>query len=712
MKKYRLFMIPLFQRSILGAMAAFLSAGIASAEVLFWHHGDTDPDSPAERWGPPVFGTTSPAPYSSNYTVEPVLDSGVKSWSVIDLSTAANSRIQYVSRDLTVLQKNHANNNGWSLKSRLRVVNTPDAVDGAIYMAYYSGTKAFQASFGSNSSGQAMVQLSGVGGSTWTASSGGYHDYELIYDPTTSSATLLVDGVAVISGYEGSALTTNSRVAWGSGNGAGTGISNWNLLEFSVVPSIGDRRELFVDDYLIQNLDGLSLKLHEPKDEGRVYTFNGTHEGPGSAYVTVINDPANGSSYPYRAYFRGMNINKFTSYAVSADGINWVRPSDNFLHPFPTSNEIRENFSPFVDNSPGTSSTHRYKAIGGMGGLWAFYSSDGLNWTEYNGGSPVITSAQIDACDFAKYPASHPTKAGLPNYYQLFDSMNVPFWSESENCYLIYLRIHFLDPYPAGTRRIIRAKSTDFINWTDFQLMEYDGPEMDHQQHYTSQTHPYYRAPHLYIATPGRHYQNRMGPGSTDHTADTAFMVTRGGNAYTRLFTGALVRPGLGANSWITRTNWVARGVVQTYQIDDLTGLPDTDKPEMSLYVSENFGTSDNHLRRMSLRLDGFASVHAPHTPSSQPEASMLTKPFIFTGNQLSLNMATSAGGGITVEVLNRSGDTVLLQSDELIGDTLDGRVFSGTDKTTLAGLAGTPVRLRFVMNEADLYSIRFLSEP
>ena len=38
--------------------------------------------------------------------------------------------------------------------------------------------------------------------------------------------------------------------------------------------NIGSRRELFVDDYLIDNLDGLTLKLHEPHPAGTAIAFN------------------------------------------------------------------------------------------------------------------------------------------------------------------------------------------------------------------------------------------------------------------------------------------------------------------------------------------------------------------------------------------------------------------------------------------------------
>ena len=51
---------------------------------------------------------------------------------------------------------------------------------------------------------------------------------------------------------------------------------------------IGSRRELSVDHYLIERLDGTELRLHRPVDEGRVLAFDAPWEGPFCAYVTVI----------------------------------------------------------------------------------------------------------------------------------------------------------------------------------------------------------------------------------------------------------------------------------------------------------------------------------------------------------------------------------------------------------------------------------------
>ena len=63
---------------------------------------------------------------------------------------------------------------------------------------------------------------------------------------------------------------------------------------------IGSRLELFVDDYLIESMDGVRLKLHEPVSAGKVLVFNKPWEGVTCDYILVFKDDDR-----YRMYYRG-----------------------------------------------------------------------------------------------------------------------------------------------------------------------------------------------------------------------------------------------------------------------------------------------------------------------------------------------------------------------------------------------------------------------
>ena len=56
----------------------------------------------------------------------------------------------------------------------------------------------------------------------------------------------------------------------------------------------------------------------------------------------------------------------------------------------------------------------------------------------------------------------------------------------------------------------------------------------------------------------------------------------------------------------------------------------------------------------MTLRLDGFASVHAPYAGGQ-----MLSKPLTFSGRGLEINYSTSAAGYIRVELQRPDGSPV-----------------------------------------------------
>jgi hypothetical protein len=114
------------------------------------------------------------------------------------------------------------------------------------------------------------------------------------------------------------------------------------------------------------------------------------------------------------------------------------------------------------------------------------------------------------------------------------------------------------------------------------------------------------------------------------------------------------------------------------------------------------------HIERLLLRTDGFASVSAPWTGGE-----MVTKPITFTGKALELNYRTGAPGFVRVEIQDAAGTPIpghtLDECPEIIGDEIE-RIVAWKQGTDGSRLAGQPVRLRFVMKDADLYSIRFTS--
>ncbi|NLG29539.1 MAG: hypothetical protein GX557_16645, partial [Chloroflexi bacterium] len=216
----------------------------------------------------------------------------------------------------------------------------------------------------------------------------------------------------------------------------------------------------------------------------------------------------------------------------------------------------------------------------------------------------------------------------------------------------------------------------DFVHWTPGVRTEANLPG---EHLYTSATHPYYRAPHIYIALPTRLMEER------GCSTDILLMSSRGGPHFDRTFHEAFIRPGLDPAEWTNRANYAAENVVPT------------GPAEMSIYVRG---------RRYALRTDGFVALNAGYGGGE-----VLTHPLVFAGRQLLVNYATSASGALRVELQDAEGHPLpgyaLRDCPPLVGNEIERPVAWGAGDD-LSEFVGCPVRLRFALQDADLFSVRF----
>jgi len=84
----------------------------------------------------------------------------------------------------------------------------------------------------------------------------------------------------------------------------------------------------------------------------------------------------------------------------------------------------------------------------------------------------------------------------------------------------------------------------------------------------------------------------------------------------------------------------------------------------------------------------------------------------VFTGSRLILNFSTSAAGSIRVELQDAAGRALegfkLAECDEVFGDSLERTVTWREGQSDLHPHVGQTCRLRIVMKDADLFSVRF----
>ncbi|MXZ21309.1 MAG: hypothetical protein F4Y84_12030 [Caldilineaceae bacterium SB0665_bin_25] len=519
--------------------------------------------------------------------------------------------------------------------------------------------------------------------------------------------------------------------------------------EGAIPVDVGSRLELMVDDYLAARLGGgARRRLNSPVPREIAVRLDAPWEGNASGGFTVFEDEGR-----YRMYYRGQNFvyggkelgtpgGKYICYAKSADGIHWEMPElglvefngskkNNIL--LDAGEILNGMFSPFKDGNPACPAEARYKAFalmqrGHARGLWAYGSPDGIQWSRMSDG-PVITKG-------------------------LLDTQNLAFWDGERGEYRAYHRNEFRlpqtgeEPYGAHPvrsragadrtesqgasgrggsglrgsrygRDILTATSSDFIHWTDSVYVSYN--EGRPSELYSNQVTPYFRAPHLFLGFPTRYVERgwseelealpevehrRMRAAISERygtaLTDGMFMNSRDGYNF-NLWPESFIRPGLRPRgNWTYGDNFQNWGIVTTPSAS--AGAP----AELSFYLREGYWRDGvSALRRYTMRIDGFASVQAPLEGGE-----LVTKPLVFAGRELVLNFSASAAGSVRVELLRDQMNIPvegysLEECVEALGDDLE-RVVRWKDGRELAGLAGTPIRLRFVLSDADLYSFRF----
>jgi hypothetical protein len=476
---------------------------------------------------------------------------------------------------------------------------------------------------------------------------------------------------------------------------------------------IGGRLELMVDDYLIESMTGnASLQLHSPERREIVFRTDAPWEGNASAFQSVFRD-----GDLYRMYYRGLHYRHsgapaqaledhpwYLCYAESDDGIHWRRPQLGIVE-FGGSTANNIILSPdmveeiggdpahtavFRDANPDCPPEGRYKIIilgSKPHGLYALRSADGIHFSLMST-EPIQTEGA-------------------------FDSQNLAFWDPVLGAYREYHR-----GFKDGVRGIMTASSKDLLHFPAPTWVEFPGAVKEHL--YTNAVQPYYRAPHILMGFPMRYTERGFSepvfalPGLEERLArakahprygmavtDALYMTSRDGLTFRR-WPEAFIRPGpRQRESWVYGDNFVFWGMVQTRSpIED---APD----EISLYATESYweGTG-TAIRRYALRLDGFVSAGA-----SAAGGEVLTKPLVFEGGNLTINFETSGAGGIRVEVQDADGEPIegytLDDCPEILGDSIE-HVVRWNQGGDVRPLQGRPVRLRFVLRDADLYAFRF----
>lgn len=498
----------------------------------------------------------------------------------------------------------------------------------------------------------------------------------------------------------------------------------------SGVPSlleIGNRKQLFIDDYMIQSLTDakqvLNTAAKEPSNpvirpdqpwEGHLtpvgkvlydpeeklfkmwYSTSGEWRAEPGGQLSEYHWTDTGAvrervDAPYRYVGIYHNYKYRLCYATSRDGVHWVKPNlgkvefngsrNNNLLP-------ADGRAPTFEDPNEADPAKRYKSIAmtrttdppGMQ-LHAYYSPDGFNWT------PEPTNPVMDT-------TPEPGRWG-PTHYMGWDPIRKVYAAHIENC--LHRRC------PTGIRTVGRAESPDFRNWSLPQnILLPDDEDYPDAEFYLF---PVVAYEGTYIATPWIFRTTR-----TLHYPTLAF--SRDGVNYERKFREPLVRPGAegsfdsvsvysqapimqGGKIWIyyTGANW--RGPEQLYLKQEAEGEAPLRAPGLA-----------------TLPEDGFVSIDA----GKLRPGILLTQTFSFEGSGLHVNMEAARhndGAGIPqikVEILDHQTKPLpgfsLKDSDPMAARGAAQASWQGN--SDVSSLEGRPVQLRFWIRNASLFSFQF----
>lgn len=487
------------------------------------------------------------------------------------------------------------------------------------------------------------------------------------------------------------------------------------------IVDIGSRRELFWDDYLVDNsMTTAYRRMLQPIKREVAFWFDHPLDIRCISYPLLLK-----AEEGYRLYYVGWQKGGISRLLVllSEDGLHWTRPNLG-IHEYEGSkdnnivleaDEFRDNMYIFRDTNPNCPKDQLYKAVcrataecaDGVRreGLWCMVSPDGFHFRR---------SHQMTRCG-------------------VFDTMNVAFWDGDR--YVCYIRNYHNIPADRisggmtadgvfdlherkiptedmnkGIRDIRVMYSEDFVHWTEPKQLSYrDGADIPL---YTNAISRYERAPHMLTGFPTRYCERPAWTPNFDQLAgaekrrevmkvsargglaitDCIFMWSRDGENWDRLME-AFMTPG-----YEEEHNWVYGDCYPAY------GFLDTGDEHYSMYTIDYHRSYDvaSPLNRYEIRKDGFACYMA-----GGREEVLVTKPLTFSGSKLHLNFASSAFGYLYAEVLDEKGMPISGRSFEVFGDTIDREVFF-PDGSDFSPFAGKPVRLRFTMRDAKLYSMRF----
>jgi len=457
---------------------------------------------------------------------------------------------------------------------------------------------------------------------------------------------------------------------------------------------IGFRRQLFLDDHIIERMDGLKRTMHQPVKRGAVIK-------PDQAWETSLQTRCSPAWDEKRKRFKlwlitSTNIPGFagTSYAESKDGVKWTKPilrqtringslENNFLAVVPGHAWPKNGIENVVIDPDEPDPNRRYKGFYGVIGRRPMVSPDGIRWTLLK--TSVLPSSDESNMSYDRgnkmFIATLKKGGPFGRSHRIWTSRDFTKWTDTG----VLFHADQLDQQLA--KKNIHTR---------LQNRKLQQPLKNVPADYNADIYNLgiFRYEGLYIGMPSVYHATGKLKSNTDGFHLIQLACSRDLRKWTRLGDRQpFIGPSPVGPDIFDRTQLLPPSA-PVQRGDELwfyyTGIKyrafpkDADKEAGAVCLAV-------------LRRDGFVSLDA-----RKKEGQLITRPFVLRNKEILVNVNIRNGGRVLVEASDKAGK-VIATSKEIRGDHR--RTEVRWAKGNIAILKGKVVKLKFTLREAELYS-------
>lgn len=498
------------------------------------------------------------------------------------------------------------------------------------------------------------------------------------------------------------------------------------------------QRQLFLDDHIVERIEGLERTLHRPRKRGLVLKPDQPWE-KGRAWA--FSAPIWVSEERVYKWIYRPNYKNWSGLAVSKDGIHWEKPSLGLVE-FNGSKEnnlvSKRRIQKVVIDPYDPDPQRRYK---GLAGNTPVVSADLLHW--HNADSVRLKGGDSGSLTYDEQGRrllaptkmrSEGSKTKTYRQFKLTTSDDFRSWSkarfffgadeEDQRLAVQRIRRWLSDP---GRPRPLFVEPPPHLGWTPPEAIR-ELPKRRHSWNAQCQNISVFPYHGQYIALITLMYPTGAYLPKFQNTS-AFFMVevasTRDLKSWNRLrepfLTPARLDHGVAENYERMLVQVVNRPIVREDELwfyyngckahqsfkgwgsgpgrysTYMDGAP-RKVESLSELEREDIAAGQSAIYLATLRLDGFVSLDA-----GGEAGFVLTKPLKLRGGQLFLNASCRDNSNASVEILNELGEAIAV-SHTVTGDGVRLPV-RWKENVDLTSLAGRTVRLKIHLKDADLYA-------